>query len=441
MNSKEYSEYLHHPLWEKKRVEVFDHYGRACSKCGSSKHLTVHHKTYTKGKMPWEYPIENFEVLCERCHSKSHSLKYTQKKCEICGALISEKFIYCLRCHNEQVAKLQQRNEDVENRIKELSRCLGTEKLKNQNLNFKEYDRLKSEHDNLLSERYQMEKRLQELEHMRKSDSREVKSQLKSIKGWVIGLSLIVFALITTASILFLLKDDMSTADSDMMSVEVKNVEASSIKVESKPGTLQDKSVTKGNLPAITKEDVGKKVTFVGKVLSIYNHPKGHKFLTIVVYGSNQEISVPIFESLQYENPDLNAASIVKVSGKVSTYRNKLQVILNDQTSLVILKKGISTEIQKIPIGQINEALRGHLVKASGTIHGYYEKNETVFFSLMDNQSNRIKAVLFKPEANELKARKTLIVSAEKDGYPVTVIGTVNVFKGNLQLIVDKVYR
>ena len=34
--------------------------------------------------MPWEYPDENFVVLCEKCHDKNHAFEYTQKLCESC---------------------------------------------------------------------------------------------------------------------------------------------------------------------------------------------------------------------------------------------------------------------------------------------------------------------------------------------------------------------
>ena len=68
MNKEDYNKYLNHPLWIKKRNEVFLKYGKKCSvpECNSQAILEIHHKTYSPGKMPWEYPAENFcGVLCQ----------------------------------------------------------------------------------------------------------------------------------------------------------------------------------------------------------------------------------------------------------------------------------------------------------------------------------------------------------------------------------------
>ena len=119
MNKKEYLEYLNHPLWLAKREEVFQRYGRVCSQCSSQSNLAVHHKTYTEGKLPWEYPLENFLVLCEKCHKEAHSFIHTPNKCNQCGKIISEKFELCLSCHNS----IQEKYEELKKeKIEELKK-------------------------------------------------------------------------------------------------------------------------------------------------------------------------------------------------------------------------------------------------------------------------------------------------------------------------------
>ena len=45
-----------------------------CVKChNDEKTLHVHHKSYTQGKLPWDYPDNNFETLCANCHTSEHS--------------------------------------------------------------------------------------------------------------------------------------------------------------------------------------------------------------------------------------------------------------------------------------------------------------------------------------------------------------------------------
>jgi hypothetical protein len=71
-----YAEQLRHPRWQQKRLEVFNHYGWTCFRCGGKdRELHAHHKQYLKGHKPWEYPLENFESLCDKCHEMVHVQK------------------------------------------------------------------------------------------------------------------------------------------------------------------------------------------------------------------------------------------------------------------------------------------------------------------------------------------------------------------------------
>ena len=124
MNKEEYSKFLSHPLWQKKREEVLHYYGKVCSKCGKRRNLQVHHKTYSKGKMPWEYPIENFLILCEECHGNHHGYEYSQNYCTTCGKEISNNFVYCLTCHNKLVEIKEKEQKELKNKIVELENSL-----------------------------------------------------------------------------------------------------------------------------------------------------------------------------------------------------------------------------------------------------------------------------------------------------------------------------
>lgn len=71
-----YGEQLKHPNWQRKRLEVLEAYGFKCGACGADdKTLHVHHKQYIKGRQAWDYPLENFESLCEECHKEAHDAK------------------------------------------------------------------------------------------------------------------------------------------------------------------------------------------------------------------------------------------------------------------------------------------------------------------------------------------------------------------------------
>ena len=69
-----YREQLMHPNWQKLRLEKLNAAEWSCQLCGDADTtLHVHHKRYIKGRLAWEYPDENFEVLCDPCHQSAHA--------------------------------------------------------------------------------------------------------------------------------------------------------------------------------------------------------------------------------------------------------------------------------------------------------------------------------------------------------------------------------
>lgn len=71
-----YGEQLRHPMWQRLRLERLQAAGWKCQACGGAEtSLHVHHRRYIKGRMAWEYPAENFTVLCEPCHAEAHEMR------------------------------------------------------------------------------------------------------------------------------------------------------------------------------------------------------------------------------------------------------------------------------------------------------------------------------------------------------------------------------
>lgn len=73
---KKYSEQLQNPLWQKKRLEIFNRDNFACQLCSDeSSTLNVHHKYYKKDTQAWEYPNDALVTYCKHCHSVVEYLK------------------------------------------------------------------------------------------------------------------------------------------------------------------------------------------------------------------------------------------------------------------------------------------------------------------------------------------------------------------------------
>lgn len=69
-----YKEQLQTPEWKDKRHQILARDLHMCKQCGTNKSLNVHHTSYIKGKMAWEYPNSMLETLCYSCHKTHHGV-------------------------------------------------------------------------------------------------------------------------------------------------------------------------------------------------------------------------------------------------------------------------------------------------------------------------------------------------------------------------------
>jgi hypothetical protein len=66
-----------HKEWKAYREQQIKLHDGRCAHClGTSDEviLQVHHLNYVSGRMPWEYPLDECEVLCRGCHAKEHGI-------------------------------------------------------------------------------------------------------------------------------------------------------------------------------------------------------------------------------------------------------------------------------------------------------------------------------------------------------------------------------
>lgn len=95
MNGKEwYANLLLRPEWQKKRLKIMERDRWRCVACGvpNNRTLTVHHKGYLTGLMPWEYPDEMLETLCVEHHSERHVFPLSNPdRCIWCGGLVTNE--------------------------------------------------------------------------------------------------------------------------------------------------------------------------------------------------------------------------------------------------------------------------------------------------------------------------------------------------------------
>jgi hypothetical protein len=117
MNRKEfyqtYAEKLQSPLWQEKRLEVFNRDNFTCCSCNRDKNqlhneadsLQVHHLKYFYGLDPWEYELHYLITYCRTCHETEHLI----------GDQLREIFIELVTANAIYLRPLTQLNNLIEN--------------------------------------------------------------------------------------------------------------------------------------------------------------------------------------------------------------------------------------------------------------------------------------------------------------------------------------
>lgn len=197
----------------------------------------------------------------------------------------------------------------------------------------------------------------------------------------------------------------------------------------------------------ISKSDTDNIVERFVKVNSKKNHKDGHLFLKVSIYGNGQQIDVPIFNNINFSSRTIGVDSVLKVKGTVSVYRGNLQIIPQDKKDIKVLNESASGSVKStiefsnlISVNQIDTSKIGQTIKITGRVSNIYGYKGHHFFDFNDG-TGTIRGVLFSSDINELPARLALLNNAEQSNFPVTLVAKINEYKGELQLIVDKIYR
>lgn len=78
---KQYLEKLKDPRWQKMRLQILERDEWSCCICYDREStLHVHHRFYTKGIEPWDYPPEALVTLCESCHEEESENRYAEEQ-------------------------------------------------------------------------------------------------------------------------------------------------------------------------------------------------------------------------------------------------------------------------------------------------------------------------------------------------------------------------
>ncbi|EGP5302135.1 hypothetical protein EAC14_13575 [Enterococcus faecium] len=186
------------------------------------------------------------------------------------------------------------------------------------------------------------------------------------------------------------------------------------------------------------KSEIGNIVEISGTIVN-KNSTDGHVFITLKS-EDGYETLIPLFNNLSPESFELNENEQISVKGKVQLYEEQIEIIPNSMSDVHLLSERKSNN-NYINVQEITSSNVGEEVVIKGKISDIYTSNsDNVFFELSDNTGS-IKSVMFSNYNNKYEARKSLLEKAgDNESLNLVVEGEINIYKGDLQVIVNKVW-
>ena len=179
----------------------------------------------------------------------------------------------------------------------------------------------------------------------------------------------------------------------------------------------------------------------IGKVISVNTNAEKKTFIKLKSFTDQTQYN--LLTSLSPDVIDINKGDIISFSNSLERSNNNAYYFINKVADYNIIEKNtdIKTGLETIAIADVNANMEGDEVVLNGMVSDLFTSGKGhSFFKLEDSRSS-INAVLFSSESNQLKDRLTLLNKYNDTSKKVNLEGKVGVYKGDLQIIVAKVYN
>ena len=332
MNKEEYREYLNHPLWIKRRDAILGSRKRQCERCSEHMHLEVHHKTYSRGKMPWEYPDENFEILCEKCHAHESSVEYVANFCSRCKRPIRKGFVTCIDCRDKRLDELEDTAKGLLREQQKVLASIEDERQQRKKVsNTKVKTQPPSDNERSAQAADAEGSATTDESPPRRSRLREpIPAPEKKSNGtlWL------VFVALAVVSVVVLLTPNPPRAVEGAAETSPPPV----AEVPPPPKKVAQSAVAVAPPTETLSGDLrpGSRGSFRLLIKSVSTPSNGNVYLEVWGVGGGQSLSLVIFRNRRSAFGDLSALAgkEVVVTGTVTVYRNQKQIIIETPSQL-----------------------------------------------------------------------------------------------------------
>lgn len=199
-----------------------------------------------------------------------------------------------------------------------------------------------------------------------------------------------------------------------------------------------DKSAASSTHPL--RNSIGKTEKIEGIIVKKSPISDGNIFLTLEGTDGYETV-VPLFASLSPTTLTINEQDKIHVTGKVKEYKGEMQVIPNSigdvSLNLDSAKKEQSSTGKGI--SSITKSQLGEVLEVKGVVSNYFLSDKGNVFVDLSDDTGGIRVVLFYDSDQDYKNAVGVLEDAASRQKSVTLEGKVNEYKGDLQLILQKV--
>lgn len=190
-------------------------------------------------------------------------------------------------------------------------------------------------------------------------------------------------------------------------------------------------------------EDIEQNISpFSGKIIEL--NTNANKITFIKIKDNNSQKDILFMSKLDHKDLNLNLGDVVEFTKDLPVSTNGNYFMINSTVDFKVVQKNTANVIKVddiIPLDSINEDLQGIEVTTSGKISDLYSSNKGHNFFKIYNNNKAIKGVLFAAESDELKGRQNLLKKVNATNTIVKVKGKVTIYKGELEIIVSKIWN
>lgn len=184
-----------------------------------------------------------------------------------------------------------------------------------------------------------------------------------------------------------------------------------------------------------------KTLDITGKVVSVNTNAEKKTFIKVKSFIDQNNYT--LLTSLDADLVDIKLGDIISFPSNLKKSNNNAYYFINKVTDYNIVEKNTVMDIGvgTVAIADIEPSMEGRDIILSGVISDLSTSKKGHSFFTLTDAGYSINGVLFDSEANQLEDRLSLLNQYEDTLKKVNLEGKVGVYKGELQIIVSKIYN